>query len=201
MGQPTVLDLFCGAGGFSLGFQQAGYDVLAGVDADETAVETYQQNHDADGYVRDLTATTPEDLADDIGVQPSAVDVVVGGPPCQGFSTANTKRTVDDARNNLVFVFRDYVAYYEPSVFLMENVTGITSVDDGSLFTRLLREFREAGYTVDNRVLNAADYGVPQTRKRMFVQGVREGTPSWPERTHAPRDESHQQKLTAVSND
>lgn len=108
---------------------------------------------------------------------------------CQGFSLANVERSVDDDRNNLVFVFAEYVDYYVPETFLMENVTGITSVDDGTLFETLLGDFRTSGYTVDNRVLNAADYGVPQKRKRMFVQGVRDGTLQWPEPTHAPPSE------------
>jgi len=189
---PTVLDLFCGAGGFSTGFADAGYDILAGVDTDEDAITTFDENHDARAIEHDLTETTPREFCNRYDVDPDTIDVVIGGPPCQGFSTANTDRHVDDERNNLVFVFADYVAYVQPNVFVMENVTGITSVDDGTLFETLLDDVRAAGYVVDDEVLNAADYGVPQTRRRMFVQGVHESlgeTPTWPEPTHAPREE------------
>jgi len=189
---PTVLDLFCGAGGFSTGFADAGYDVLAGVDHDEDAVATFGANHDAAAIQADLTEQTPAEFAERYDIHPEDVDVIVGGPPCQGFSTANLDRHVADERNNLVFVFAEYVAHYRPEAFVMENVTGITSVDDGTLFERLLADLREAGYVVDHEVLNAADYGVPQKRRRMFVQGVQEDrgeTPTWPEPTHAPRSE------------
>jgi DNA (cytosine-5)-methyltransferase 1 len=181
--------LFCGAGGFSVGFTEAGYEVIAGVDTDDDALDTYDANHDADAINEDLTELSPAEFAETYDIYPEDVQVLIGGPPCQGFSTANVDRHVDDDRNNLVFVFAEYVDYYQPESFLMENVTGITSVDDGTLFENLLSDFRSAGYTVDHQVLNAADYGVPQKRRRMFVQGVRDGSPQWPEPTHAPVSE------------
>ena len=186
----TTLDFFCGAGGMSLGFDNAGYEIVGAVDKNETAVETHRQNFSHPVWQYDLAAVEPQEFAAETGVKPSHVEVVIGGPPCQGFSRANVDRSVDDERNNLVFVFADYVEYYEPETFLMENVKGIqeTTMQD-EVFNPLLAEFREAGYVVDWKVLNAADYGVPQIRERVFVQGQRNGDVQWPKQTHAPADE------------
>lgn len=195
----TVLDLFCGAGGFSVGFERAGYDVIAGVDVDETAIRTYDENHDSRAIQQDLTEFTPTQFAATYDIHPSDVDVVIGGPPCQGFSRANIDRSLDDERCNLVFVFAEYVDYYDPDVLLMENVKGIQTGEREELFDRLLDNFRDSGYTVGWRVFNAADYGVPQTRERVFVQGVLDGTLSWPASTHVPEDEiNHGEDMTVA---
>ena len=186
---PQVLDLFCGAGGFSRGFEKQGFDIIAGVDTNEDALNTYELNHDSRGIQQDLTELSPPSFAFEYGIYPSDVDVVIGGPPCQGFSLANIDRSVDDDRNNLVFVFAEYVEYYQPDVFVMENVKGIQSIDDGTLFSNLKDDLRDAEYTVESQVLNAADYGVPQTRKRMFVQGVKLENVEWPKQTHEPHEE------------
>ena len=183
---PQVLDLFCGAGGFSQGFEKQGFDVLAGVDTNKDALNTYEKNHNSRSIQQDLTELSPSVFAFEYGIYPSDVDVMIGGPPCQGFSLANIDRSVDDDRNNLVFVFAEYVEYYQPDVFVMENVKGIQSVDDGTLFSNLKDDLRDAGYTVESTILNAADYGVPQTRERMFVQGVKTGSVQWPQQTHEP---------------
>jgi len=187
--QPRVLDLFCGGGGFSLGVENAGYDVIAGVDINDAAMQTYEENHDSRAIQQDLTAMSPAQFADEYDIPPTEVDGVIGGSPCQGFSPANIHRSLEDERCNLVFVFAEYVAYYEPDVFVMENVKGIQTGEREKLFERLLDDFCEAGYVVDWRVLNAADYGVPQTRERVFVSGVLDGNVGWPERTHAPATE------------
>jgi DNA (cytosine-5)-methyltransferase 1 len=114
---------------------------------------------------------------------------------CQGYSTANLQRHEDDPRNNLVFRFAQYVAYYQPRSFVMENVTGIESIDDGETVELLYEDFEGAGYDVDHATLNAADYGVPQKRRRVFFVGVREdvdGGPRFPKPTHAPPSEIDQ---------
>jgi DNA (cytosine-5)-methyltransferase 1 len=179
-----VLDLFCGAGGCSDGFTRAGAEVIAGVDADEAAVETFAANHDATALQRDLTAETPAAFDETTSIDTDGVDIVVGGPPCQGFSMAAKSRDVDDERNNLVFVFADHVDHLDPEHVLMENVTGLARGEMQDIFDRLLDEFEAMGYTVESRVLNAAEYGVPQRRNRLFIQGTRDGTPSWPDPTH-----------------
>jgi DNA (cytosine-5)-methyltransferase 1 len=166
--------------------------VIAGVDNDETAINTYNENFAHEGYQYDLASTDPAMFAFETGVYPSDVDIVVGGPPCQGFSLANVERDKDDPRNNLVFRFARYVDHYQPRSFVMENVTGIESIDDGETIELLYEDFKTNGYNVDHTTLNAADYGVPQKRRRVFFVGVRndiDAGPTFPEPTHAPRDE------------
>jgi len=180
-----VLDLFCGAGGFSSGFDRAGASVVAGLDVDEAAVDTFGTNHDAPAFERDLTATRPVHLYDSIGVVTASIDCVVGGPPCQGFSMASKSRDVDDERNNLVFIFADHIDHIRPETFVMENVTGLSQGDMADIFERLKSELTSMGYTVDARVLNAAEYGVPQRRRRLFIHGRLHGSPTWPTPTHA----------------
>ena len=200
-----MLDLFCGAGGFTLGFENAGFDVVAGVDKNETALETHAQNFDGLAIEEDLSAISPAEFFDTYDIDPETIDVVIGGPPCQGFSHAQTDRRVDDERNNLVFVFADYVCYIEPDAFVMENVPGFEQMDDGSILERLLADFEDGGYDVEYTTLNAANFGVPQKRQRVFVQGYRADleTPAgdewWPEPTHAPRDELEQTTLESAS--
>lgn len=176
----------------SLGFQNAGYDVIAGVDYDEDAVETYDANFDHDVYQYDLATVASLTFSIETGISPSDVNVVVGGPPCQGFSSANLSRSEDDPRNNLVFRFARYVDFYQPRVFVMENVTGIESIDDGETVQLLHEDFTESGYDVEYTTLNAADYGVPQKRRRVFFVGVRDdvdGGPQFPDSTYVPQSE------------
>jgi len=158
------MDLFCGAGGMSLGLERAGYNVIAGVDYDDDAVKTYDENFDHDAYQYDLSEISPLQFSIETDISPSDVNVLGGGPPCQGFSRSNLERSVDDSRNNLVFRFAKFVSYYQPRVFIMENVRGIDSIDDGETIELLCDDFRDSGYTVDYQLLNAAEYGVPQKR-------------------------------------
>lgn len=168
----------------SRGFERAGHDIIAGVDYDEDAIETFDANHDARAIQCDLASMDPEDFAAKYDIHPEDVDGIGGGPPCQGFSGANHERSVDDPRNNLVFRFAEYVAYYQPEFLLMENVTGLKSIDDGETLSLLVDELEAADYTVEYKILNAADYGVPQKRKRVFVQGRKDDEVEWPELTH-----------------
>ena len=200
MSEANVLDLFAGAGGFSLGVERAGATVLAGVDFDEQALETYDANFDHPAYNYNLAETDPADFDAKTGIRPHMVDGIVGGPPCQGFSLSNTNRCKDDPRNNLVFRYAAYVDYYQPDWFVMENVTGIKSIDDGETIDLLYDDFHEAGYTVNHQTLNAADYGVPQKRRRVFFVGAHEDADTevaFPEPTHAPRSELDMDTQTA----
>ena len=187
-----VLDLFCGGGGLSEGFLQAGYDVVAGVDASEEFLATYERNHeDALAIQADLSEVDPETFFETHPIDPDAIDVVIGGPPCKGFSIAG-HRDPDDERNYLVGAFIDYVAFVQPDAFVMENVPGITSMEGGDTLRSILEGFREAGYeTPAYETLNAADYGTPQTRRRVIFQGRRDGSrPTYPERTHSPAEQT-----------
>lgn len=179
-----ALDLFCGAGGFSVGFEQAGIDVLYGVDIAEQALETFDENHDATGICHDISEGIPDDLAD------LDVDVIFGSPPCKGFSDARGSRRLDDERNQLVFSFIQWVDHFQPAYVMMENVAGMTTISDEFL-EAIEREYIEAGYTVTWETLNAADFGVPQTRERVIYFAVRDDvdvTPTFPDGTHSETD-------------
>lgn len=175
----TFVDLFSGAGGLLRGFINAGLEPVFSVEVWEPAIATHRLNYPEVLLLdRDIREITDEELEEYSG----KIDVVVGGPPCQGFSTIG-KRIVKDPRNVLVFEFIRFVNVIRPKVFLMENVKGLLSSDNGKIKQAIEEEFRKIGYTVKSEVLNAADYGVPQLRKRVFFIGVREGfdiEPSFP---------------------
>lgn len=188
----TTLDLFCGAGGMTTGFEQAGYRSLAGYDAIECFIETFRTNGTKrKGFCRDLTVTSPADIEDDIGT--SDIDVIIGGPPCQSFSMAG-RRKPDDDRNLLFLEFCKCLEHFQPRMFVMENVPGILSKKDESgnlVVDEILKEFTRVGYEVTYKKLNAADYGVPQKRQRVFFVGILRTykyTFQFPKPTHATKD-------------
>lgn len=166
----TVLDLFCGCGGMSLGFEEAGYHVLLGIDIWKDALETYKYNHKQSktlcADMASLNLSEVEKLLD--GQQ---IDVIIGGPPCQGFSIAG-KRIVDDERNILYKGFVRMVGYFKPQAFVMENVPNILSMGDGIIKASIIEDFQSLGYNVQTKVLIASDYGVPQNRKRAVFVGT-----------------------------
>ena len=169
----TVLDLFCGCGGLSLGFEQAGYDVLAGIDVWKDALVTYQANHKYSKAIQaDLMTLQPEEVSKTIGTK--SVDVIIGGPPCQGFSIAG-KRIIDDERNKLYKSFVRMVEYFKPKAFVMENVPNILTMGEGIIKRSILRDFENLGYYVTTKVLLASNYGVPQNRRRAVFVGLLNG--------------------------
>jgi DNA (cytosine-5)-methyltransferase 1 len=176
----TVVDLFSGAGGLELGFEQAGFNIVFSTDIDEYCEKVHLQNRPHIPFVRsDIRGLETPVLDKYINGE---VDVLVGGPPCQGFSTIGKrvssdpdKRKQSDPRNEL---FREYIKvlkYINPKIFLMENVTGLLTRDKGKIFEEIRRGFEATGYEFDYVVLNAADYGVPQIRNRVFFYGNRIG--------------------------
>lgn len=178
-----VVSLFCGAGGLDLGFIQAGHEVVWASDIDEHAVETYKHNignhvHQAD--IREVDATSIPDC-----------DMVVGGFPCQGFSVANMGRSASDSRNQLYLELLRVIREKAPSFFVAENVKGLLSLEKGKVFEAIIGDFSSLGYVVSHRVLNAADYGVPQKRERLIIVGVRNDVGfdfRFPDQTHASPD-------------
>ena len=169
----NVLDLFCGCGGLSLGFEQAGFHVLLGIDIWEDALKTYKHNHTSSRTLcADMSSLTGKDVADIINGE--KVDVIIGGPPCQGFSIAG-KRIVDDERNKLYKGFVRMVEYFKPKAFVMENVPNILSIGNGVVKDTIIRDFESLGYTVAVKVLLASDYGVPQNRRRAIFVGLKDG--------------------------
>ncbi|MHB1958757.1 MAG: DNA cytosine methyltransferase [Acidobacteriaceae bacterium] len=171
--KPTIVDLFCGAGGLSYGFQKAGFSVSFAADFNSAAVETYNSNFDHRAEIVDLSSPVP---------MPSA-DVVVGGPPCQGFSSAGARRP-GDRRNNLVSVFAEKIVELRPRAFVFENVEGFLTGENGGRVLDLLEPVLGAGYRVHLRKVNAANFGVPQHRKRVIAIGGLGWDPSFPISTH-----------------
>jgi len=171
---PTLLDLFCGAGGLSLGFQRAGFRLVRAIDNWKPAIDTYRTN--IGGHVVEGNITEFMEL-------PKST-VIAGGPPCQGFSSAGKRRS-DDERNSLVTVFARLVARMKPRAFVFENVEGFLTGANGHFVLDLLTPILEAGYRVHLRKINAANYGVPQHRKRVVAIGGLGWSPSFPQPTHS----------------
>ncbi len=168
----TMVDLFCGAGGLSLGFTQEGFITILANDIEECCVDTYAHNH-PETPRNHIVKGDIKDVVKNINVllrykQPN---IVVGGPPCQGFSEANRQRLIDDPRNQLYKSFVEIVDKTQPPFFVMENVKGMMKVKN-----QVIEDFEKIGYHVSARILNAKDYGVPQNRERLIYIGNRVGT-------------------------
>lgn len=166
-----MVDLFCGAGGLSLGFSQEGFVTALANDIEACCIDTYAHNHPetprnhiVQGDIREVVDHLEELL------KGKKVDIVVGGPPCQGFSMANRQRLIDDPRNHLYKNYVEVVKRAQPAFFVMENVKGMLSVAD-----QVKEDFRNIGYTVECHILNAKDFGVPQNRERLIYIGNRIG--------------------------
>ena len=167
------IDLFSGCGGFSKGAEAAGVKVLCGIDVWQTAVDTYNANFDHDGICADLTKTTPEEIAEKI--QRTHVDLIIGGPPCQGYSMAG-KRDPNDPRAVLFEEYMKFVVFFDPSYIIIENVPGILTMKDkegGLVKDTILKRLDALGYAVKYEKLYAPDYGVPQKRRRVFFFGAK----------------------------
>lgn len=160
-----VVSLFSGAGGLDLGFKMAGHDIIWADDLYGDAVETYRANLGNHIVCQDIFQVDADDVPN--------CDIVIGGFPCQGFSVANTKRNVADERNQLYKQLMRIVQIKTPKFFLAENVKGIMSLGKGEVLKMIVRDFTNLGYKVQARLLNAANYGVPQLRQRVFIVGVR----------------------------
>lgn len=165
----TAVDLFCGCGGLTEGLRKAGFTVLGGVDVDETAVRTYELNHPAvQTWKTDLRELSTKVVAQRLGIRRGQLDLLAGCPPCQGFSalrTLNGNRSNRDKRNDLLLEFLRFVEGLRPKTVMMENVPGLAT---NHRFKRFLSQLRQLGYLGEHRILDAADYGVPQRRRRLI---------------------------------
>ena len=177
--RPVGIDLFAGAGGLSLGFEQAGFDVAAAVEIDPIHCAVHRYNFpDSTAICASVVDLTGDAIRHRAGIGDRAIDVVFGGAPCQGFSLIG-KRALDDPRNQLVFHFVRLVRELQPSYCVFENVKGLTVGSHRRFLHELVGAFEDAGYDVllPYRVLNAADFSVPQDRHRLFLIGAKRGLP------------------------
>src|SRR3989344_3823538 len=167
---PTVLDLFSGCGGFSLGFIQAGYDIVGFVEMWKPAIETYKLNHPKAKHIgTDITKVRDEDILQ----YRNKIDVIIGGPPCQGFSLAG-RRNRDDNRNQLYKEYLRFVEIINPKTIVMENVQGILTMkdkDNEKIINKILKDLIKLEYLVTYKKIKATNYGIPQNRERILIIG------------------------------
>lgn len=170
----TVLDLFCGAGGLSLGFKWAGYELVLAVDNNEAALQTYAAN--LGSHCKALDLSNPD-------VHLPSTSIIIGGPPCQGFSSAGARRDGDN-RNSLVACYAGIIVRLRPRAFIFENVEGFLTAENGMRVFDLLSPLLEAGYRIHLQKVNCANFGVPQHRKRVIAVGGLGFNPTFPSPTH-----------------
>ena len=171
-----AIDLFSGCGGISAGLRSSGFRVIAGADVDSKYISTFKHNFpEACAMNIDLTDYTPAKFMVTLGIEPGEIDLLAGGPPCQGFSknVPRKLRYMDDANNLLIRTFLDYCEIIEPKVILMENVAEMRNGFSSQFSDEVITRLDHAGYTVTGMVLNAAEHGIPQLRRRAFFVGVR----------------------------
>ena len=168
----TYIDLFCGAGGFSLGLDECGFDNLFSIDIEPTFCSTYKTNFPKHILIqKDISKLTELDILNI--TKKSKVDLVIGGPPCQGFSMAGNigRKFIDDPRNHLFKEFARVVSIAKPKYFVMENVARLYTHNNGKTKDEIINLFDSIGYNVKCKVINSADYGVPQIRNRVLFIG------------------------------
>ncbi|RJQ42877.1 MAG: DNA cytosine methyltransferase [Gaiellales bacterium] len=184
-----AISLFSGAMGLDLGLEKAGFDVLACVENDKHCIETITNNRPAVKLYNDISSVDPQDVLKDLGLVSGSVDLVAGGPPCQAFSTAGRRRSLDDFRGNLIIRYLEFISEIKPKYFILENVRGLlsaklantppeygdySSVEDtpGSVIWFLTEEFKKLGYKISFSLFDASLYGVPQRRERVIIFGT-----------------------------
>lgn len=166
-----IIDLFCGCGGLSLGFEMAGFEPILAIDLWKDAIITYNRNRDEKvGKCVDIKDLSDEYLRSFYGN--GEIVGVIGGPPCQGYSTVGT-RDIDDPRNHLYLQYCRVVEQIQPEFFVLENVKGLTTLCGGMFRDDICKRFSKLGYTVSYKIINAAHYGVPQNRERVFFVGIK----------------------------
>lgn len=173
-----VLDLFSGVGGLSYGFEMAGFEIVGAVEFDKSIADSMKKNHkNTEIFVGDIRKISPQKIKEKIG----KIDVIVGGPPCQGFSLKGQRKGLNDDRNFLFKEYIKYIKFFKPTYFVMENVPTILSEQKGYFKNEILKEFSKIGYNIDFGILNASDFGVPQNRKRAIFIGSLKSKVNLPE--------------------
>jgi len=186
-----IFDLFCGTGGFSSGLESASPDefqTVLGVDILKDSLQTFGANHSkAKTLSQDIRKISCKEISQLTGVKQGDLSLIIGGPPCQGFSSLRPFRSSghDDPRNSLFEQFANFVNYFRPTMFVLENVVGLATHNNSETIQQIEECFSSLGYSCDWRILNAAHYGVPQKRERLILIGAEQGVPiSFPEHTH-----------------
>jgi DNA (cytosine-5)-methyltransferase 1 len=201
----NTLDLFAGAGGFSLGFSKAGFNIIGAIELNKKYADTHDLNFKGSKTIAgDIREWTPKKFSEITGIRPQDVDVIIGGPPCQTFSSIGgakinsvTENGIkEDPRNYLYQDFYDFVRYFKPKVFIMENVPTMKTKYKGQLFENLLAKIDDIKYHAHYDILNSVNYGVPQIRKRLFVVGFKSKSNKFqfPEKTHYSPNEVEDKK-------
>ncbi|MBO7300269.1 MAG: DNA cytosine methyltransferase [Tidjanibacter sp.] len=199
-----VVDLFAGVGGLSYGFaHDPDFEILAANEILKPMAEAYSKNHPTvKVYNKDIREFSIEDLNSDFGVKQGDIDVVIGGPPCQAYSTVG-KRLIDDPRGKLFQEYYRILVELRPKIFVFENVKGLLSMQDGKLLRTIISLFESIGYHMQKKVLNAADFGTPQIRERVVLVGTLDRRPfAYPHPTHynpelgIPADKSRKPYVT-----
>ncbi len=198
-----AIDLFCGCGGISAGLRSAGFDVIAGVDIEPKYISSFTHNFPtAKPLLLDISEVTPKKFMADLGIRRGEVELLAGGPPCQGFSknVPRRHRYLDDSRNQLIKSFLDYCEAIQPRMILMENVAEMKNGFDQAYSEEVQERLESCGYVVSHDVLNAADYGVPQRRRRAFFIANKDGVEfTFPEASHgSPVEAGGQRSLLDV---
>lgn len=179
--KPTVVSLFAGCGGLDLGFKKAGFKIVWANDFFPDAVETYEKNIGKHIILGDITKIDSSEIPDNF-------DILLGGFPCQGFSIANKNRSMKDNRNFLYREMLRIIKDKKPKMFLAENVKGLLSMEGGKIIKMIVNDFKKLGYDVDYKLLNAANFGVPQSRQRVIIMGNRLGLKNtFPKETHGEK--------------
>jgi len=167
--KPRVIDLFAGVGGLSLGFKMVGFDIVLANEFDESIAKSYKYNHpETEVIVEDITKISHKDVFTKFKEK---IEVVIGGPPCQGFSQKGQRKSINDDRNYLFKQFVEVVKYVQPKYFVMENVPNLLTTEGGYFKEEIITLFESLGYKLSTGILNAADFGVPQNRRRAIIIG------------------------------
>lgn len=183
MDRYNAVDLFSGAGGLHIGFEKANFDVELCIDNDSLVEKTHKRNFPSIPFInKDIRTVTPDEIK--AYLPKGTVDIVIGGPPCQGFSTIGKRvssnpdiRYQHDPRNELVLTYANLIRELRPKFIVMENVKGILTLQNGTYLQNVMRLLKEAGYNAEYKLINMADYGVPEIRERVIILGNRVGLP------------------------
>ena len=179
----NVLDLFCGCGGMSWGLTKGGLKIVGGIDIWDVALQTYKRNHpEAAVLSQDISKATPSDILQTMGINPASIDIIVGGPPCQGFSknTPASWRFLDDPRNQLYKAYLRFVEFVNPKIVIIENVAEIYNAFGGIVREEIIGTLKKWGYTVNVEIIDMSEYGIPQKRRRCFFFASKCGVPTFP---------------------